>query len=152
MKKLLSPLCLALALAFGFTGCGAPTYITAGIRIEPTAIERSGDGTVRVNWRVTNPNVASYVLARITHKLTLNGTLLGTFTDSERMGLPPQAQAERSGILTLANPAAGAVVEQAIAQGSASYRLDSMVFLLIEEDKNEKIPFTGSGSVPVLAK
>jgi hypothetical protein len=152
MKNLLSPLWLALVLTCGFTGCAAPAYVTAGLGIEVTAIERTSDGAVRVTWRMANPNVAAYVLARSTHKLTLNGTLVGTLADSARLGLPPQSTAERSAVLTPANAAAAAVVEQAVAQGSATYKLDSTVFLLIEEDKHDKIPFTSSGTVPVTAK
>lgn len=152
MKNLLSPLWLALVLVCGFTGCGAPAYVTAGIRIDATAVERTGDGAVRVTWRVTNPNVAAYVLARTTHKLVLNGTPVGTLADSARLGLPPQSTAERSAVLTPANAAAAAVIDQAVAQGSAAYKLDSTVFLLLEEDKTDKIPFTSSGSVPVTAK
>ncbi|HWA26701.1 MAG TPA: LEA type 2 family protein [Lacunisphaera sp.] len=152
MKKLLFPLWFALVLACGFTGCGAPTYITSGMRIELAAIERAGDGTVRVNWRVANPNVAAYVLARSTHKLSLNGTPVGTFSDSNRVGVPAQNAVERSGVLTLANAAAGSIVEQAAAHGSAAYQLDSAVFILMDDEKTEKIPMSGSGTVPVTTK
>lgn len=152
MKNPLPPLLLALVLVCGFTACGAPTYMTAGIKIEATAIERAGDGTVRVSWRVGNPNVTSYLLEKTAHKLSLNGTLVGTFADTTRLGVPPQSQAERTGILTIDNPAAEAILQQAVARGSAAYRLDSMIHLLIVEDKTEKIPLTHSGTVTVTTK
>ncbi len=152
MKNPLSFLLLAVALLCGFTACGAPTYITAGIKIEATRVERAADGTVRVTWRVGNPNVAAYLLARTAHKLSLNGTLVGTVTDTSPFGVPAQSQAERTGVLTPAKPPADAVLAQAIAQGSAAYRLDSTVHLLIVEDKTERIPLTHSGTVTVTAK
>jgi hypothetical protein len=152
MKKPLPRLLLALVLVCGFTACGAPTYITAGISIEATRIERAGDGTVRVTWHVKNPNVSAYLLARTNHKLSLNGTLVGTLSDTSPFGVPPQNQAERTTILTPVNPPADAVLQQAVAQGSAAYRLDSTVHLLIVEDKTEKIPLTHSGTVTVTAK
>ena len=152
MKNPLPPLLLALVLVCGFTACGAPTYITAGLKIEATGIERAADGTVRVTWRVQNPNVAAYLLARTAHKLSLNGTLVGTLTDTSPFGVPAQNHAERTGLMTPVNPPADAVLQQAVAQGSAAYRLDSTVHLLIVEDKTEKIPLTNSGTVPVTAK
>lgn len=152
MKHHLSRLLLALILVCGFTACGAPTFITAGIRIEATRIERAGDGTVRVIWRVENPNVTSYLLEKSNHKLSLNGTLVGTFTDTVRFGVPARNHAERSSILTPVNPPAETVLAQAIAQGSATYHLDSMVHLLIVDDQIERIPLTHSGTVPVSAK
>jgi hypothetical protein len=152
MKNPLPPLLFALVLLCGFTACGAPTYITAGAKIAATSVERTGDGTVRVTWRVENPNVASYLLARTSHKLSLNGTLVGTLTDTSPFGVPAQSQVERTTVLTPVNPPADAVLQQAVAQGSAAYRLDSTVHLLIVEDKTERIPLTHSGTVPVTAK
>ncbi len=152
MKKILFPLLLAVVLVCGFTACGSPESLTAGLKLELTGIERAGDGTVRVMWSVQNPNVFSYVLDKTSHKLSLNGTLVGTITDNSRMGVPAQSHAERTGVLTPAKPPAAAVIDQAVNRGSAAYRLDSIVNVLLLDDKFEKRSLAASGTVTVTAK
>jgi hypothetical protein len=152
MKKILLPLLAVFALICGFTACGSTDFLTAGLKIELSSIERASDGAVRVTWRVQNPNVFSYLLDKTSHKLSLNGTLVGTITDNSPLGVPAQSHAERTEILTPTKPPAGTVIDQAVAQGSASYRLDSTLNVLLLDDKFEKISLTGSGTVPVTAK
>jgi hypothetical protein len=152
MNKILPPLLFALVLVCGFTACGSPEFFTAGLKIELTGIERAGDGSVRVAWRALNPNISSYLLNKTSHKLSLNGTLVGTLEDAAPLGVPPQGQAERTAILIPAKTPAGAVIDQAIAQGSTPYRLDSTLYILVLDDKFEKITVTASGSVAVIAK
>jgi len=151
MKLFLLRFLPALLLACGFTACSSPESITAGLKIELTGIERAGDGSVRVAWRVQNPNVFSYVLNKTTQKVTLNGTLVGTITDNSPLGVPAQSHAERTGLLSPVKPPAGTVLDQAVAQGSATYRLDSAVILLLLDEQIERIPLTGSGTVTVTA-
>lgn len=152
MKKILPPLLLALVLVCGFTACGSPESLTAGLKLELTGVERAADGTVRVTWRVQNPNVFSYLLDKTFHKLSLNGTLVGTITDNSPLGVPAQSRAERTAVLTPAKPPAAAVIDQAVNQGSAAYRLDSILNVLLLDDKFEKRPLSASGTVPVIAK
>jgi hypothetical protein len=152
MKKFLSPLLLALALVGGFTACRSPEALAAGLKIELTNIERSGDGSVRVAWRVQNPNVSSYLLSNTTHKLTLNGTLVGTITETTPLGVPPQSHADSTGVLTPVKPPAGAVLDQAVVAGTAAYRLNSVLTVLLLDEQIEKIPLISSGTVPVTAK
>ena len=152
MKKILPPLLLTLVLICGFTACSSPESLTAGLKIELTGVERAGDGTVRVTWRVQNPNVFSYLLDKTSHKLSLNGTLVGTITDNSPFGVPAQSHAERTGVLSPAKPPAGTVIDHAVTQGSAAYRLNSILNVLLLDDKFEKIPLAASGTVPVTAK
>lgn len=152
MKKL-PLLLLAGLLVFGFSACTSTTQIIAGdLRVELARIERGGDGGVQVTWRVRNPNVVSYLLSKTSHKITLNGSIVGTVVDNLPLGVPAQNQMERTGMLVPASPAAGSVIDQAVAQGSAAYGMESVVMLLIIDDKFEKIKFTASGTVPVVAK
>ena len=151
MKKL-SLLLLTGLLACGFIACTSADIMSNGLSIALTRIERSGDGTVHVTWHIGNPNIVSYLLTKGTHKLTLNGTLVGTVLDNARLGLPAQNQVESSGRLILTGPASASVIDQAVAQGSASYKLESTVTMLIVDDKVERFPLTASGNVPVVAK
>ena len=152
MKKILPPLLLALFLVCGFTACGSADFLTAGLKIELTGIERMGDGSVHVSWRVQNPNVFSYLLDKTSHKVSLNGTLVGTLTDNAPLGVPAQNHAERTGVLTPAKSDVKAVIDQAVTQGSAAYRLDSALNVLLVEDKFERVALASSGTVPVTAK
>ena len=72
--------------------------------------------------------------------------------DNSRLGLPAQNKVESSGRLILAGPASASIIDQAVAQGSASYKLESTVTMLVVDETFEKFPLTASGSVPVVAK
>lgn len=152
MKKL-SLFLLAGLLAGGFSACSNVSQIIAGeLKVALAKIERTGDGTVHVTYRVDNPNVVSYLISRGTHKIFLNGTLAGTMVDDTPLGIPANNQMERSGLLVVAGPAARPLIDQAVAQGSATYRVESTIILLILDDKFEKVHLTRSGTVPVVAK
>ena len=152
MNKILPRLLLALVLVCGFTACSSPESITAGLKLELTNVERAGDGSVRVAWRVQNPNVFSYLLSKTTHKLFLDGTLVGSFAETNPLGVPAQSHAETISVLTPVKPPAGTVLDQAVAIGTANYRLDSMLFVLLLDEQIEKIPRVTSGTVAVSTK
>lgn len=153
MKPWITPLLAALLLA-AFASChaGDSEIIARGLQIELVQVERAADGTVQVTWRMKNPNVVPYLVDHAAHKITLGGTLLGTVNDTARLGLPPQSQAERTNPLTPAGPDAAGRVAQLAGQGTATYQVDSTVFLLIVDDDIIKSVLTGTGSVPVTAK
>jgi hypothetical protein len=151
MKKL-SLLLLAGLLACGFIACTSADVMTNGLSIALTRIERTGDGAVHVTWRIGNPNIVSYLLTKGAHKLTLNGTLVGTVIDNSRLGVPAQNQVESSGLLVPVGPGSASIIDQAVAQGSASYKVESIVTMLVVNETIEKFPLSASGSVPVGAK
>jgi hypothetical protein len=153
MKHLLTPLLLLGLVLGGLTGCSSTTeIISAGLRVDVTQIQRDSTGGVQVTWRVRNPNVVSYLFTKSTHKLNLNGTPVGTMADTSPLGVPQGNQADRTVALLPANAAAGEIIDRAIAQGSATYRLDSVLWVLIVDEDVEKVPLSASGSVPVTAK
>lgn len=152
MKKF-SLLLWAGLLIGGFSACSnTPAIIAGELKVALAKVERAGDGTVQVTWVVENPNVVSYLVSKSTHKIMLNGTLVGTIAQDSPLGVPASNRVERSGALVTAGPAAAAVIDQALAQGSAAYRVDSTILLLILDDKFEKVHLTRSGSVAVVAK
>lgn len=152
MKKM-PLLFLAGLLICGFSACSNVSEIIAGeLKVALAKIERTGNGTVQVTWVVENPNVVSYLISKGTHKIMLNGTLVGTIVQDTPLGVPANTQLERTGLLVLAGPAAGPVIDLALAQGSVAYRVDSTVYLLILDDKFEKVHLTRSGTVVVAAK
>lgn len=152
MKKL-TLLLLAGLLIGGFCACTSTSEIIAGdLKVAMSRIERMGDGTVHAYWRVDNPNVVAYLVSKGTHKILLNGTLLGTIIQDKPLGVPAQTKLERSSTVTLVGPAANQVLDQAIARGSAEYRVESTIVLLIIDEQFEKVRRTYSGTVPVIAK
>lgn len=149
MKKLLAPVFVLLAVLL-LGGCTSQIRIsTAGVGISATKLERLGNGDLRVTWTLRNPNIVAYVFTRSTHKLWLDGTEVGTVTSTARVGLPSLNQVEAGGILTPANPAARAAIERAAEAGSAGYRMESVFWLLVLDDKTEKVALSSSGTVAV---
>lgn len=152
MKKTCA-LFLAGLLLCSFSACSNTSEIIAGeLKIALAKVERMGDGSVQVTWVVQNPNVVSYLISKGSHKVMLNGTQVGTIVQDLPLGVPANNQLERTGLLVPAGPAAAAVIDQAVQQGSAAYQLDSTIYLLILDDKFEKLRLTRSGTVAVVAK
>jgi hypothetical protein len=153
MKNYLTPLLLLVCGVLLLGGCvNTGAVVVTGLRVELTGIERAGNGSILVSWRVVNTNITPYLLARVSHKIYLNGTLAGTTLDTDPMGVPAQAHAAKSTKLTLASPAVKRILTEAAAQGSASYRVDSILTIQIYADADEKGELTNSGSVKVTSK
>lgn len=152
MKKFLTPLLLVPLLALLGTGCSSSNTITAGLKVELTALARAGDGTARADWRVVNPNVVSYLLAQSTHRVYLDGVLVGTITDKDAMALPAHNHSARSTTLASAGPAADRTLAAAAAAGSAAYRVESTVIIRLYGDSTERSSLSATGTVPVTTK
>ncbi len=153
MKKLLTPLILlagTLLLPCGCTNVGA--IAVTGLHIEVTAIELETDSSVAVAWQVVNPNVASYLVASVSNKIYLNGTLVGTVFTNDPLGLPPQKNVTKNGKLTLAGPAADRLLREAAGHGPVNYRVDSLLVIQMYGDDTSKGQLTHSGSVTVVSK
>ncbi|HEX2860019.1 MAG TPA: hypothetical protein VHN79_00180 [Lacunisphaera sp.] len=149
MKRLLTPLFLLLILC-GLTACSSTKEIIAnGLRVEVTRVQRDGNGAIEVTWRVHNPNIVPYVFSKTTHKLSLDGTLIGTLEDTSPLGVPQSNVVERTGTLVPAGGAATQAIEQALARGTAAYRQDSSIWILIIDDELEKVVLNSAGTVPV---
>src|ERR1700694_5552321 len=128
MKKFLTPLFLLALAAVIFPGSNTShNIITVGLKIELASLERAGDGTVQVTWRVSNPNLASYLLSQTSHRIFLNGTLVGKTMDNDPMGVPAQFSTTKTSKLLLADQAAERVLRDALAAGSARYRVESQI-------------------------
>ncbi len=148
MKKYFAPVLLLLLLA----GCSSNNTITVGLKIELTGIARSHDGTTQVSWRIVNPNIVSYLVDETTHRIYLNGTLVGTTQENEAMAIPAQTNANRTTKLVTAGAAAERTLSEAIAAGTATYRTESIIIIRLYGDKTDKSSLTSAGKVPVTAK
>lgn len=152
MKKWITPI-LALAALVIIAGCtNSAEIISKGLRIAVTKIERSADGAYAVSWQVENPNVVHYVVDHSEHKIYLDDVLVGTISKKTRQGVPLQNKAEGVDPLTPAGPAAVEKLAQAIAQGQATYRVESTIWVLLAEDETSKSNLVSTGTVVVGTK
>lgn len=153
MKKILTPLFLLALAAVILSGCNSGhNTITVGLKIELTGIERAGDGTVQVTWRVANPNLASYLLSQTSHRIYLNGTLVGKTMDNDPMGVPAQLSTSKTSKLSVADQAAERILREALTAGSASYRVESLITVRLYGETIDRSSLTNSGTVPVTGK
>lgn len=152
MKKFLTPFFLVTLLTMLGTGCSSSNTITAGLRVELTGLARADDGTTRADWRVVNPNVVSYLLAQSSHRVYLDGVLVGTFTDKEAMALPANNHSARSSLLKSDGAAAERTLAAAAAAKSASYRVESDIIIRLYGDSTERSGLSSTGTVPVTTK
>jgi hypothetical protein len=154
MKKLLPPLLLLATSVLFFAGCnGFERGITAvGLSVELTGIERTADGTVTVAWKLVNPNISSYLIARTNHKIFLEGKLVGTALNEEPTAVPAQQSVAKVTRLSLADAAAAGLIADAAARGAAAYRVESQLLIRLYGETTDKGALTHSGSVPVTNK
>ena len=153
MKRFYTPVLLLTLLAACVLGCRNTSVIIAtGLRVELTAITNNADGTVSASWRMVNPNIASYLLSSTSHKVYLNGVLLGTITDHEPLGVPASTSVDRASKLGAGDAAASRTLAEAMTKGSGNYRVDSQIVIRIYDETVEKATLTNSGTVPVVAK
>lgn len=126
--------------------------IATGLHIEVTKVTRSSDGSIQVTWRLRNPNVVAYLLDHATHKISLNGAVIGTVTSQERLGIPREGEVEQTFPLTPANGGVGAQLAQLVGRDPVPYQIESNVWFLIMDDDRERATLTGSGTVAVTAQ
>lgn len=154
MKKPPTPLLLLAGCVLFLAGCSgfARGVTSVGLSVELNGIERAADGTVTVNWSLVNPNVTAYLLDRVSQKIYLQGTLVGTTLDTQPMGVPAQQTARQSSRLTLEGPTADRLIAEAATQGSAAYRVETQLRIRLYGEMTDKGLLTHSGSVPVTGK
>ncbi len=151
MKKAITPLALLACAVLFASGCSnTGAVIVTGLRVELTGVERTDGGAVTVSWRLINPNVTPYLLAEVTNRIFVNGTLVGTTLDRDPMGLPANGQAAKASQLVLAGPAAAQML--ATAPGTANYRVESDLVIQIYGNQIEKGSLTNSGTVAITGK
>ena len=153
MKRSITPVLLMVALAAVLTACtNSSRIIAAGLETKLTKIVRAADGTVTADWHVNNPNIVSYLFSRVSAKVYLNGTYVGVIVDEKPLGVPANTEVERSGKISGSDAAAARVLTEAIARGSASYRVDTQITILVYDDNIEKSNLSNTGTVPVSAQ
>jgi len=152
--KLLPPSLLLLACSILIlAGCSSDNRTLAvGLRVELTGITRSANGDTEVSWRLGNPNIVPYLLAETTHRIFLNGALVGEVKNREAIAVPAQSSIDGMVRLVPAGPAAVRVLNEALAAGSATYRTETELIIRLYGDETDKGKLIGTGTVRVTAK
>ena len=152
MKLFPTPLCVLFVFAAFLAGCGGPNTTTVGLKVELSRVAHGGNGRTEVSWRLVNPNIVPYLLARATHKIYLDGVLVGTVDDREALAVPAQSNQDRTSPLTSAGAGAEAALANAARNGSAAYRVESVVVVRLFGETTEKTDLRATGTVPVAGK
>jgi LEA14-like dessication related protein len=152
MKSLPTPLILSLLLSLFLAGCGGPSNVTVGLKTELVAVARQSNGQTLVTWRAVNPNVVPYLLASATHRVYLDGILIGSVTDREALAIPAQTNQDHTVALTLVGGGAEQALAKAATVGSAAYRLETTVIVRLYGEETEKSELRATGTVPVTSK
>jgi hypothetical protein len=137
---------------FVAAGCSSSNRIVVGLQVQLTAITCTADGGADVSWRLSNPNIVPYLLAETTHRITLNGVLLGTLRNKAPVAIPAQAIIEGTAHLVPEGPAAAQAIKAALAAGSASYHTETDLLIRLYGETTDKGTLVGSGTVTVTAK
>lgn len=151
MKSLPTPFLLFVIAAAFLAGCSGPSNTTVGLKVELTRIAVA-NGATQVTWRVLNPNLVPYLIGESSHRVYLDGTLVGSLQDREALAIPSQSTQERTTALVPAGAAAERALAAAVAAGSANYRVEMNVLVRLYGDTTEKGELRAQGTVPVSSK
>lgn len=138
MKNTLLALCAAVALVVSFTACGSSIPVSLGVELA-SLDPASGQATIRYS----NPSVVAYNVERSSHRVFIDGRFVGTVELKAPLGIPQQRNAiEQNGTFV---PDKGA----SIAAGTANYRLESTLTLVLYGENLQTSKLSGSGTVVV---
>lgn len=137
MKNTLLALCAAVALLVSLAGCSSP--IPVGLGIELASLDPAGG---KATIRYLNPSVVAYNVERSSHRVYLDGKLAGTVEIKAPIGIPQQRNLEQSGTFVAEKGAS-------LPTGSASYRVESTLTLVLYGENLQTSKLSGSGTVVV---
>ena len=91
-------------------------------------------------------------MAQSSHKVQLNGVVVGTANDKEPLAVPAQSRVDRTSPLVLAGTSAEHALASAVAAGTASYQVESSILIRLYGETTDKSTLKASGTLPVTAK
>jgi LEA14-like dessication related protein len=155
MKLRFCSLALLALLSLCVAGCGSSvqqgvvTVVPIDIKpVNATLLESE----VVLTLRITNENIGALGFSGSSHRLYLNGSYVGNAVNDRPFGVPPLQSVTQDVTVHLENLA---LVRQLAALGeshTASYRLDSVLYQTIYEDKSQmKVHAEGSLDLSRLA-
>lgn len=131
------PALVLLALAVGIAGCSSASRRLSGMGVGVAAFQPTdpahpeNGGTLTLQF--TNESIAALGIDRSTHRLSLEGTEVARFANDRAVGIPPMNASLREVAVTFEKPD----VVRRLAAGPVRYRLDSVLFQILGEDRTE---------------
>jgi len=129
-----------IGLVVAVAGCGSGGKLggvsVAAVSIR-SAVPAKLDTQAIVTLRFTNENVVPVGLSGGKYKLYLNGTYVGQAVGKEALGLPQLSSATQEATLTFASPSVAALLRDLSKAPQASYRIESVLFVIVGEEKLE---------------
>lgn len=135
--------CAVLFLA----GCATPdrggglNVQLAGVSIGDVSLTGA---TGELTIEVINTSVIPYVVSKATHRLYLNGSLVGEAVSAESWGVQPQGRVKYKAVLKLANAQAFDALRALLGSGRLNYRIESrLVSNWGDDDETLKLDHSG---------
>ncbi len=133
--------------ALAFSGCGSsPIQNSIHVSISSVAPAPQEPGAITLTLRYANESVFAIGVVRSNHRVFFNGTLIAKIEDAAPVGLPPMGAADQVIVVPVENQAALRELVARSGDRTASYRLESVLFQVFNED-DYKVPAKSEGSV-----
>jgi LEA14-like dessication related protein len=138
-------------------GCGSGNIQQGAITVVPIDLKPVNatllESEAVLTLRITNENIGALGFSGSSHRLYLNGSYVGNAVNDHPFGVPPLRSITQEVTIHFENLA---LVRQLASLGesrTASYRLDTVLFQTIYEDKSQlKVHAEGSLDLSGLAK
>jgi hypothetical protein len=91
-------------------------------------------------------------LSRVSHKIYLDRTYIGSVLDTEPLAILPNNKAGRTSKLSGGDAAAAQAITEAATKSSAGYRVETELTILIYGETVEKSVLANSGTLTVTSK
>lgn len=131
------PVALFVAIGLLLTGCGGgvkPGGLSANLVAVYATDASLAQKQLTITVRYGNENIGALGFAGATHKVFLNGTMVGKVTALEPFGIPPVQTVDQNAIVELEKPD---LIRDLIAKGETTtlaYHLESKLEQIIGDD------------------
>jgi hypothetical protein len=143
LSRSMKPIPLLLSALLGccllLTGCSTTASEVGGITVSVDGFRKYDASPAPTKaimiLRFTSENTRGIGFSGSTHRVFLNGTLVGTAVNSNPIGLPPLESITQDVVIDLVNPAAVKQAKAVAGDNPSRYRVESVLRFTINEDK-----------------
>jgi LEA14-like dessication related protein len=134
-------LCSLLGCCLLLAGCTTTASEVSGITVSVDGFRKYDSSPVQTKaimiLRFTSENTRGIGFSGSTHRVYLNGTLVGTAANHNPIGLPPLESITQDVVIDLVNPAAVKQAKAAAGDNPSRYRVESVLHFTIGEEKTQ---------------
>jgi len=149
MKLIPLLLCSLLGCCLLLAGCSTTASEVSGITVSVDGFRKYDASPVQTKaimiLRFTSENTRAIGFSESTHRIYLNGSLVGTAVNNKPIGLPPLMSVTQDVVVDLVNPAVVKQAKAAAGDNPSRYRVESVLrFVLAEEKVQIKSVYDGT--------